>query len=75
MSATNRGRVLIINIYTFHKTGQQRTGSDVDYDNISELFKSLRFDIAKTQQELTDLTAQVFLLQSCSITAVSLVLP
>ena len=59
MSNKIRGRALIININKFNKTGKVRTGSTVDYDNISSLFKDLRFDIVKSQKELTDLTQQV----------------
>ena len=58
MSNNVRGRALIININKFNN-GKERTGSTVDYDNISKLFKDLRFDIVKSQKELTDLTAQV----------------
>lgn len=60
MSDRCRGRVLIINIHTFRDTQQTRAGSHVDYDNISRLFKDMKFDIAKSRPELTDLTAQVF---------------
>ena len=60
MTEDCRGRVLIININKFNKTGKERTGSQVDYDNLSRLFKDLRFDIVKSEKELTDLTAQVF---------------
>ncbi|XP_067935178.1 malignant fibrous histiocytoma-amplified sequence 1-like [Watersipora subatra] len=58
MSDRCRGRVLIINIHTFRDTQQTRAGSQVDYDNISRLFKDMKFDIAKSRPELTDLTAQ-----------------
>ena len=57
MSGEVRGRVLIIN--SLHNMGMQRTGSEVDYRNISTLFKKLKFDIVKSEAELTDLTAQV----------------
>ena len=59
MSGGVRGRVLIIN--SLHNMGMQRTGSEVDYRNISTLFKKLKFDIVKSEAELTDLTAQVLL--------------
>ena len=59
MSPAIRGRVLIINIKDFSGTDQSRLGSDVDYHNLSTLFKDLRFEIVKSQTELTDLTAEV----------------
>ena len=58
MSESVRGRALIINIHTFHN-GMVRESSDVDYINISRLFKDLLFDIVKSLRELTDLTAEV----------------
>ena len=58
MSEGVRGRALIINIHTFHN-GMVRESSEVDYVNISRLFKDLNFDMAKSQQELTDLAAEV----------------
>ena len=59
MSSTVRGRALIINIKNFFLTRELRDGSEVDYENISGLFKDLNFDIVKTQKELTDLSSQV----------------
>ena len=59
MSSTVRGRALIINIKSFFLTRELRDGSEVDYENISRLFKDLNFDIVKTQKELTDLSSQV----------------
>ena len=59
MSDKVRGRALIININKFKNTSEERGGSDVDYDNISQLFKDLWFDVVKTQEQLTDLSAQV----------------
>ena len=45
-----------------------RKGSEVDYKNISRLFKDLNFDIVKTEAELTDLTAKVnYLKQTTSL--------
>ena len=66
-----RGRVLIININKFSTTDKQRTGSQVDYDNISRLFKDLRFSVAKTEAELTNLTAEVPFILPKSIVLVS----
>ena len=62
MSDAVRGRVLIINIYTVLEGTREeihRTGSDVDYRNLSRLFKDLKFDIVKEEGHLTNLTAQV----------------
>ena len=59
MSPAIRGRALIINTMHFYGTDQSRLGSDVDYHNLSTLFKDLRFEIVKSQTELTDLTAEV----------------
>ena len=61
MSDKIRGRVLIINNKTF-KNENPRPESEVDYNNLCWLFRSLRFDICKKQKDLTDLTAQVVLL-------------
>jgi len=36
-----------------------RLGSEVDYENLKLLFKHLRYDLVKTQEELSDLTAEV----------------
>ena len=60
MSSRTRGRALIINI-VFSSSQQQRHGSRVDYANISQCLKDLEFDLVKTEQQLTDLTAQVYL--------------
>ena len=59
MSSRTRGRALIINIL-FSNSQQQRHGSRFDYANISQCLKDLGFDLVKTEQQLTDLTAQVF---------------
>ena len=61
MSGKVRGRILIINTRTILVDGHptERSGSDVDYRNIRRLFKDLRFKIAKSEQELTNLSAQV----------------
>ena len=61
MSDPNRGRVMIINIMNFNNTElyKRRTGSDVDYKNLVKLFKDLRFDIVKSEKDLTDLTSEV----------------
>ena len=59
MSNRTRGRALIINIL-FSSSQQQRHGSRADYSNISQCLKDLGFDLVKTEQQLTDLTAQVF---------------
>ena len=60
MSRRTRGRALIINIL-FSSSQQQRHGSRADYANISQCLKDLGFDLVKTEQQLTDLTAQVHL--------------
>ena len=64
MSGKVRGRILIINTRHLEKGGQttERSGSDVDYSNISRLFKDLKFDIVKPEDDLTNLTARVKLL-------------
>ena len=61
MSDKVRGRVLIFNTMTMRRDGQytERRGSDRDYSNICRLFKDLKFHIAKSESELTNLTAQV----------------
>ena len=56
-----RGRVLIINNINFTDPRLKRLGAEVDYVNISTMFRDLKFDIAKGEQPLTDLTAQVIL--------------
>ena len=58
MSSRTRGRALIINIL-FSNSPNKRRGSHVDYANISQCLKDLGFDLVKTEQQLTDLTAQV----------------
>ena len=60
MSSRTRGRALIINIL-FSNSALQRHGSRADYANISQCLKDLGFDLVKTEQQLTDLTAQVHL--------------
>ena len=61
MTDAIRGRVMIINIMNFNNTDlyKKRTGSDVDYKNLVKLFKDSRFDIVKSEEDLTDLTAEV----------------
>ena len=61
MSDEVRGRVMIINIRTIVQgtIHRERKGSDADYTNLSNLFSNLSFDIVKTPEELTNLTAQV----------------
>ena len=61
MTDAIRGRVMIINIMNFNNTAlyKKRTESDVDYKNLVKLFKDLRFDIVKSEKDLTDLTAEV----------------
>ena len=59
MSDGIRGRIMIINITT--AAGSTREGSKVDYHNISKLFQEMRFDLVKSEQELSDLTAEVTL--------------
>ena len=64
MTHPSRGSVRIININAFYTKGHLsdvREGSKVDYDNLSGLFKDLRFEIAKSQGELTNLNADVSL--------------
>ncbi|XP_067944837.1 caspase-9-like [Watersipora subatra] len=58
MSEPVRGRVLIINNMNFRYGHGNRAGSQFDYRNLSMMFKDLKFDIAKSQAELTDLRAQ-----------------
>ncbi|XP_067944843.1 uncharacterized protein [Watersipora subatra] len=58
MSEPVRGRVLIINNMNFRYGHGNRAGSQFDYKNLSRMFKDLKFDIAKSQDELTDLRAQ-----------------
>ena len=63
MSDEVRGRVMIINMETI-MTGssrRERLAYEYDYLNLSNLFKDLGFDIVKTQDELTNLTARVCL--------------
>ena len=60
MSDRIRGRALIINIL-FKNSQQQRHGSHIDYINISQCLQDMDFDIVKTEEQLTDLTAQVHL--------------
>ena len=61
MTDAIRGRVMIINIMNFNNTDlyKKRTGSDVDYKNLVKLFKELRFDIVKSEKELSDLNEEV----------------
>ena len=63
MSDGVRGRVMIINMETIMKGSnpRERLASEYDYLNLSNLFKDLGFDIVKTQDELTNLTARVCL--------------
>ncbi|XP_067934863.1 uncharacterized protein [Watersipora subatra] len=61
MSEGVRGRVLIFNIKTFRHTGTTRDGSEVDYDNLRRLLKDLKFDVAKTEADLTDLSFEEIL--------------
>jgi hypothetical protein len=58
MGSKPRGRVLIINNRKF-SDGEVRKGSEIDYNNLSRLFSALSFDVAKSQDQLTDLTSQV----------------
>ena len=53
MSEGVRGRALIINIE------KRRAGSKVDNSNLNRLFHEMGFIIAKSQQELTNLSTQV----------------
>ena len=62
MSDEVRGRVLIININSFYNNGRLsnvREGSDIDYYNISKLFRDMRFEIVKKESDLTNLNADV----------------
>ena len=61
MSDEVRGRVMIINMEKIMEGSslRERLASEYDYVNLSNLFKDLGFDIIKTQDELTNLTAQV----------------
>jgi len=62
MSDPVRGRAMIINNNMFYddvKLINTRLGSEVDYENLKLLFKHLRYDLVKTQEELSDLTAEV----------------
>jgi len=62
MSDPIRGRAIIINNNMFYEGGKlinTRLGSEVDYENLKLLFKHLRYDLVKTQEELSDLTAEV----------------
>ncbi|XP_067930853.1 caspase-3-like [Watersipora subatra] len=61
MSEGVRGRVLIFNMKTFRNSNDTRQGSEVDYDNLRRLFKDLKFDVAKTETELTDLSHEEIL--------------
>ena len=60
MSDGIRGRALIINIF-FSNSQPPRYGSNIDYVNISQCLKDMAFHCVKTEQQLTDLTAQVYL--------------
>ena len=61
MSRKRRGRALILNVSTFQQSTRHDTrhGSDIDYTNLEKLLKDLKFDVAKTQTELTDLSFEV----------------
>ncbi|XP_067932946.1 caspase a-like [Watersipora subatra] len=61
MSGGVRGRALIFNIKTFQHSDDTRHGSEVDYANLERLMKDLKFDVAKTQKELTDLSFEEIL--------------
>ena len=63
MSDGVRGRVMIINMETIMQgsSRRERLASEYDYVNLSNLFKDLGFEIVKTQDELTNLTARVCL--------------
>ncbi|XP_067933738.1 uncharacterized protein [Watersipora subatra] len=63
MSKKRRGRALILNIKTFQPDIKHdiRHGSDIDYANLERLLKDLKFDVAKTQEELTDLSFEEIL--------------
>ena len=55
-----RGRVMILN-YLLYKDDpkSRRKGGDVDYVNIKRLFEEMNFEMVKTEEDLTDLTAEV----------------
>jgi len=62
MSDPIRGRAMIINNNKFYEDGKlinTRLGSEVDYKNLELLFKHLRYDLVKSQEKLSDLTAEV----------------
>ncbi|XP_067932925.1 caspase-6-like [Watersipora subatra] len=63
MSKKRRGRALILNMKTFQQSTRHdtRRGSDIDYANLEKLLKDLKFDVAKTQTELTDLSFEKIL--------------
>ncbi|XP_067941065.1 malignant fibrous histiocytoma-amplified sequence 1 homolog [Watersipora subatra] len=61
MSEGIKGRALIFNIKTFQHTGETRHGSEVDYANLQRLLKDLKFDVAKTETEHTDLSREEIL--------------
>ena len=63
MSDDVRGRVMIINMETIMQgfSPRERLASEYDYVNLKTLFEDLGFEIVKTQDELTNLTAQVCL--------------
>ena len=63
MSDEVRGRVMIINMEKIMEGSslRERLASEYDYVNLSNLFKDLEFEIVKTQDELTNLTARVCL--------------
>ena len=69
MSDGVRGRVMIINMETIMEgsSRRERLASEYDYLNLTNLFKDLEFEIVKTQDELTNLTARVCL-TSCGYT-------
>ena len=55
MTHPSRGRVLIINIKAFYvkaRLSEVREGSTVDFDNLSRLFKDLKFEKAKLLENL-----------------------
>ncbi|XP_067930913.1 caspase-3-like [Watersipora subatra] len=56
-----RGRAIIFNIKTFQNSCKTRHGSEVDYANLRRLFKDLKFDVAKTETEFTDLSHEEIL--------------
>ena len=63
MSDGVRGRVMIINMETIMQgsSRRERLASEYDYVNLKTLFEDLEFEIVKTQDELTNLTAPVCL--------------